>query len=125
LPRTSIRCELQIDDRAKLLAQHRVLDRRHYFDPALQVSLHRVRRADEILLGATIAEVIDASVLEKSSYDADHSDVVREARDSGAQPAGIAYYQVDLYPGPRGAIQRARHIDVLECVHLELNRSRR
>ena len=43
----------------------------------------------------------------------------------GTQPAGVAHNQIDLHSGLRGAVERARDVDVLERVHLHLDQARR
>src|SRR5262245_10468854 len=91
--------ELGVDHLPQLLAEARVLDRRHHLDPALQVPLHAVGGADEVLLLAGVAEVVDAPVLEEPADDADHPHRLRQTGNGRSQPARVAHDQVYLHAG--------------------------
>jgi len=91
LPGVALVGEVQVEDLAQLLLQARVLDRRQHLDAALEVALHAVRRADVVLGRAGVAEVVDARVLQKPADDADHADVLGDARQAGTKLAGVAH----------------------------------
>src|SRR5208283_2285383 len=95
VPGAFVGCELTIQNRPQLLSQRGILDRRDRLDSALEVALHQVRRADEIFLGAAVAEIIDAPVFEEAPHDADHAYGFRKSSKAGTQPAGVANDEVD------------------------------
>src|SRR5690349_12500100 len=72
LPRVMVRRELRLEHFAQLQAERRILDRHHHLDPALEIPLHAVGRADEVLLVAAVPEVVDAAVLQEPADDAHH-----------------------------------------------------
>src|SRR4029453_6311349 len=109
--------QLGVDHLAQLLAEARILDRRHHLHPALQVPLHAVGGADEVLLLAGVAEVVDAPVLEEPADAPHHARRLRQTGNCRPQPARVAYDQVDLHAGLRRAIERAGDGDVLQRVH--------
>ena len=82
-PGVPIRRQLQVQHGAQALSSDAIFDRHQHFDSTLQVTLHGVRRADEIFLGTTVVEVVDAAVLQEASDDADHAHVVREPGQAG------------------------------------------
>src|SRR5262249_7687602 len=91
--------ELRIEDLAELLPEAELLHRRHHLHPALQVSLHAIRRADEPLLLAAVPEVVDAAVLKEPADHTHHTDGVREPRYARAQAARVAHDQIHLHSG--------------------------
>src|SRR5262245_16700028 len=93
------RRQLGFDGLGELLPEDGILHRDHHLHPALEVALHAVGGADEPLVLAAIAEVVDPSVFEKATDDADHPNGVGESRDAGPQPAGIAHDQIHLHAG--------------------------
>src|SRR5690606_21694218 len=62
LPGVALVGEVDVQNRAQLALQARILDRRQHLDPALEVALHAVRGADVVLGRAAVAEVVDARV---------------------------------------------------------------
>src|SRR5262249_57702818 len=92
-------CELRTEPRPELLPEQRVLDGRHHLDATLEVALHAVGGADEVLLLAAVAEVVDAAVLQEAPHHAHHADRLRQPGHSGAQAAGVADDQIDLHAG--------------------------
>src|SRR5207302_6304392 len=57
-PRVAIRGELQVQHRPQALASSRIVDRHQHLDATLEIALHAIGGADEILLGAAVAEVV-------------------------------------------------------------------
>ena len=53
----------------------------------------------QVLLGAAVAEIIDAAVLQEAPDDADDANGLGNAREARAQAASIANDQIDLHPG--------------------------
>src|SRR5262249_51298764 len=125
LPCRMVWFELQVEHSAQFLAQNQVFHRRHRFDPTFEVARHAIGRADEVLLGAGIAEIVNTSVFEEAPDNADDAYALGEPGNSRTQSAGVADDQVDFDPGLRRSVERARHVDVLERVHLHLDQTRR
>ena len=130
LPVTAVRLHLpgaaavggvEIEDCPEFPGQSGRFHRAENLHPRLQVPLHGVGRGDEVFFVAAVAEVVDARMLQKAADDADDADVLRQAGDAGAEPAGIPHEQIDLHPCHGGAIERLDHVAVLKGVHLELD----
>src|SRR6266849_6244373 len=122
-PLATVGFQLTIEHRAQFLAQLDILDRRHHLDAAFEITLHAVGRSDQVFVVAAIVEVVDASVLEKTSDDAHDADVLGEPGEARPQTACIAYDEVDLHAGACGTIKSARDVSVLEGVYFELNQA--
>ena len=85
-----------------------VFDREHDFDAPAEVSRHPVGRGQEDLRLVAVLEVGDPRMLEVFVDDADHPDVVRDARHARAQAAGSADDQIDPNAGLRGPVEQSR-----------------
>src|SRR3954447_19424906 len=102
----------------QVVAQRRVLDRRHQLDPRVEVARHEVGRADVDLGLAVALEGQDPRVLEEAADDRVDADVLRDARHARHQAADAADVQVDGHAGLRGAVQRADAAPVDQRVEL-------
>ena len=92
----------------ELLANPRVLNRRHELDPVVEIARHQVGRADVDALGLAVAlERVHARVLEEAADDRDDLDVLRDAGHTGTQSADPAHVDLHLDPGLRGAVELA------------------
>ena len=72
-PRVAVRRQLQFEHRAQRLARRGTLYRRDHLHAPLQVPLHAVGGANEILFVAAVAEVVDARVLQEPANDTHHA----------------------------------------------------
>src|SRR5512137_1692398 len=68
--------QLDVEKAAQVPLEHEALDRHKNLDAALQIPLHGVGRADEILLLAPVAEIIESCMFQKAADNADNTDVV-------------------------------------------------
>ena len=75
-------------------------------DPAVEVAVHQVRRADPRLRLAAVLEPEDPAVLEEAAEDAADLDVVPQTRNVRLQSADAAAPDLDRYAGLGRAIQR-------------------
>ena len=65
-----------------------VIDWEDDFDASVEIARHHVGAAAKYLLGAAIAEIIDATMFEKPSQNAVNADVFAQSGDAGAQTTG-------------------------------------
>ena len=84
IPGASLIVEQRVQHDAKFFSQRSRLDRYEGFDPADQIARHAVCGTDVVLLLATVAEVVDARVLEEATDDADDANVLRQPGNSRA-----------------------------------------
>src|SRR5665213_200747 len=75
----------------------RILHRKGNFDAAKEVAPHPVGRRKPDLVGAAVAEMPDAMMLEKAAENRAYADVVRHSANAGAQRAGTTDDQVDAH----------------------------
>src|SRR4051794_36407911 len=94
-------------------------NREDRLDPAVQVARHEVGAADEHLVVAAVAEVVDARVLEETSDDRRDVDCLADAGYAGTQTANAAYLQVDAHASLRGAVQGLDAGLIDQGVHLQ------
>ena len=74
-------------------------DRGHQLDPVVEVARHQVGGADVDARRLAVAlERVDPRVLEEAADDRDDLDVLRDARDPGAQRADPAHVELHLTP---------------------------
>src|SRR5438105_615745 len=126
-PRVAIRSQLEVQHGPQALTSGRVFDRNQRFDSTLQVALHAISGADEVLLSGTAAvpKVVDARVLEEATHNTDDFDVLRNAGQARPQATGIAADQLDADSSLRGAVQRTGDIGVFQGIHLEVDQAGR
>ena len=86
------------------------------FDTAVQVTPHPVRRAEEELGCAAVAEVPHTGMFQKGIHDACHADVVAVLL-PGDESADAADNEVYLYTGLRGFVEAVYHGGVLQGIH--------
>ena len=79
-----------------------------HLDPAVEVAVHQVGRADPGLWLAAVLEPEDAAVLEEAAEDAADADVLRQARDAGRSAQMPRDPDLDRDAGLRGAVERSR-----------------
>ncbi len=84
----------------------------------MEIAIHPVGAGAEYLLLAVVVEVEHPGVLQEASHDGAHPDVVRDARDPGAQAADPPHDEVNLHPGLGGAVEGPDHLLLHHCVHL-------
>src|SRR3984957_10045659 len=103
----------------QLLLQRTVLDRHLYFDAAVEVALHEVRRTepDGKLRIARSAEDQDSRVLQELTHQAVHGDVLRESGDARTQRAEGADFKTDLDAGRTRLVERVDDRRVREAIH--------
>ena len=93
---TSIRLHVSPLDRVRQVSsehfvaevpyQLRVTNRKHNFDPAVQVSRHQIGASQINLFLACISEVVNSAVLQEASHDTNYADVsLRAVLDSGVR----------------------------------------
>src|SRR5690606_17343806 len=95
------------------------LDREQHFHPALEVPLHRVSAPEIDQRLATVVEVVDAAVFQKTSHHAEHPDRVANTLDARPETTDTAHDQINTHPIARGGVQRPDYLAVNEGVHLE------
>ena len=88
-------CELRVQDGTQDQLQSRILHRRQQLDPVFEISSHRIRRTDPVLLVPRVPEVVDPRMLEELPEHADHANVLRQAFDSRPEAAGVTHDQID------------------------------
>src|SRR6266576_3322624 len=88
-----------------MAAQLRVTQRTHDLHASVKVAQHPIGAADVHLFITVVGKIIDATVLEESSYDAAHANVFRQARHPRPQHADTAHNQIDGHTGGRGFVQ--------------------
>src|SRR5437762_9260769 len=99
--------------------QMAVFEARHHLDPLIEIAGHQIGAAEIDLLAASVAEVPDATVLQETSDDAAHADVVADPGDAGPQTADPPHDEVDARTGLRGQAQLLDHVLVAERIYLE------
>ena len=77
--------ELHLEDIPEVLLQVGLAHRRDDLDALVEVALHQVGAADEVLGVTVVPEVVDASVLQEAPDHAHHPDAVAQPRDAGPQ----------------------------------------
>src|SRR5439155_3969554 len=87
LPRLTIVVETGTQQAAQADVKRRILHGSHRLDPAVEIALHPVRRANVELLGPSIGEAEHSRVLEKASDDADDANSVAQHPHAGPQAA--------------------------------------
>src|SRR6185503_5376222 len=113
LPRTSIVGQHQVDDLGDPGASFGILDRDHSLDAAVEVAIHKVRRADVPLAVAPIGEAPDPRVLEELADDRSDTYSLRDARQPRLQRASSTHDEVHLDARTRSPIEHFddRHVD--------------
>src|SRR5579875_272631 len=89
--------ELGIENHAQVPALAPILDRRQHLDPAFEIAFHAICRADEIFFRTTVAEIVNAPMLQEAADDTDDADVVGQSRYARTQSAGIAHDHLDFH----------------------------
>src|SRR5262249_3595343 len=77
------------------IAQRRCFDWERHFYPAQEVSRHPISARKITLRLAAIFEIINATVLEKTTDDADHANVFAQTGNFRAQTTNAAHDQID------------------------------
>src|SRR6185369_1659070 len=91
------------------------------FDPAIQVAVHQVGRADPVLLVAVVAEPDHPRMLQEAADDRAHPDVLRQPRYPRAQGADAAHDEIDPYPDLTGPVQSVHNVLVHNGVDFDLD----
>ena len=99
-------------------AAARIEHRHHDLDPPTEVSGPPIRRADQIFVGAAVAEVVDAAVLQETSEEAAHPDPLRHSGHARPKRAEPADHQIDLGPRARGLVERLNDLGIVQSVEL-------
>ena len=124
LPCLTIVLEVRAEQAAQSHVERRILDWRDGFHPPVEIPLHPIRGPDVELLATAVREVEHSRVLEKSSDDADDSNVLTQTRDAGTQTADTPHDQIDIDAGSRRSIQCIDHLRVHQSIHLRDDASR-
>src|SRR5215216_4455177 len=77
-----------------------------HFDSPVKIALHQVGTAKINLVLATVAEVIDAAMLQEAANQTDHADVLAPTGNARSQAACPAHDELDLHPSAGRAIER-------------------
>ncbi len=85
-------------------------------DAAVQIARHQVGAAGIDLFFASVAEIIDAAVLEEATDNASHRDVFTDTRQASTKAAEAAHDEIDLHARARGFVQELDHLFVFKRV---------
>src|SRR5262245_24870703 len=90
--------QLDVENLPEPLPQGGSQDREGDLHAVVEIPGHPVRRGEEVLLVATVQEVVDAGVLEEAIDDGDDADPLGQTGQAGAEAADAPDDQVDLHP---------------------------
>ncbi len=96
-----------------------VLDRKQYLHAPVQITRHEIGAAHVDPFIASVMEVVDAAVFEKTSNDAPHANGFADAGNTRTQRANPANNQIDLHTGLGRFVKEPNHAGIFESVHLQ------
>src|SRR5262245_45886248 len=99
-PGLAIVCEIGGENLVtQVLNQFRALDREQRFNTVVQIARHEVGAAQVNFLLAAVAKIENAAVLEESSDNAHHANILANAFQSWPQATDAAHDEVHLHAG--------------------------
>src|SRR5918997_4382045 len=122
LPAVRVVGELEVEQAADLLAVALLAQRKGRLDAPVEVALHQVGASEVHLLLIPVGEGEDTGVLEETSYQRDHADVLADGLHAGPEAADAADDQVYLHPGLGGFVEELDDLRVREGVGLARDR---
>src|SRR5215207_4169462 len=121
LPAVGVVGELEVEQASYPLAMVSLAQGEGRLHAPVQVALHEVGATEVDLLVVPVGEGEDARVLQKTSHQRDHADVLANALHARPQAADTAHDQVYLHPGLRGLVEEFDDVGVCERVGLARN----
>src|SRR5215207_6253834 len=118
LPAVGVVGELEVEQASHPLAVVPLAQGEGRLHAPVQVALHEVCATEVDLLVVPVGEGEDARVLQETSYQRDHADVLAHALHARPQAADAAHDQVYLHPGLGGLVEQLDDLGIRERVGL-------
>src|SRR5215213_8818498 len=120
-PAVGVVGELEVEQASYPLAVVSLAQGEGRLHTPVQVTLHKVGATKVDLLVVPVGEGVDTRVLQETSHQRDHADVLANALHARPQAADAAHDQVYLHPGLGGLVEEFDDVGVRERVGLARN----